>query len=143
LIAFADSSFLVSLYVTDSSSRRAELLVKKLPRPVLFSSIGELEFTNALSQRVFRGEMSLSQAHAVRELFLNDVAEGLYLLKAITPSMYARAKQIALTRTPELGCRSLDILQVVSALESQSDIFCTFDRIQSKLAKAEGLRVIG
>jgi hypothetical protein len=43
-------------------------------------------------------------------------------------------------RTPQLGTRTLDVLHWLS-LKLQTDVFCTFDGNQEKLARAEGLLV--
>jgi predicted nucleic acid-binding protein len=44
--------------------------------------------------------------------------------------------------TRSIGCRSLDILHVASALELEIRHFATFDTRQQQLARAAGLRVI-
>jgi hypothetical protein len=49
--------------------------------------------------------------------------------------------QMVRRRTPQLGTRTLDVLHVASAQKLQPDVFCTFDRNQEKLARAEGLLV--
>jgi len=49
------------------------------------------------------------------------------------------------TRTPRLGCRSLDTLHVAAARLCQADLLVTAHERQSKLAEAEGLavRIVG
>jgi predicted nucleic acid-binding protein len=44
--------------------------------------------------------------------------------------------------TPSLGCRTLDVLHVASALELAKTGFLTFDTRQRKLARAAGLRLV-
>jgi predicted nucleic acid-binding protein len=53
-----------------------------------------------------------------------------------------RAGNLSQKHTPVLGCRSLDVLHVASALELELKNFLTFDRRQQKLAKAAGLKPI-
>jgi len=63
------------------------------------------------------------------------------MINAMPPGLFARAKQMARRRTPNLGARTLDILHVASALLLRVDTIFTFDRVQEKLAIAEGLQI--
>ncbi len=47
-----------------------------------------------------------------------------------------------LSTPPALGCRSLDVLHVASALKLGFRNFLTFDRRQQQLAKTAGLRPV-
>ena len=138
---YADTSFLVSIYVLDANSARAAAKMKRAKLPILLNSLGELELMNALSLRLFRGELTPSRAAAAHALVRKDIEDGILLLQPLTHAVFEKAKQIARSRTPQLGARTLDILHVASALELQADSFYTFDRIQANLAKAEGLIV--
>ena len=53
-----------------------------------------------------------------------------------------RAGEISRTQTPTLGCRSLDVIHVATALELGLRHFVTFDDRQRKLARATGLKAI-
>jgi hypothetical protein len=53
--------------------------------------------------------------------------------------MYDEARRLSATWSATLGTRSLDILQVASALVLKAETFLTFDARQKKLAKAAGL----
>lgn len=66
----------------------------------------------------------------------------MYTLTPIPIEAYARAEQLARRHTSKLGTRSLDILQVATALVLKPDVFLTFDERQRRLAKAERLRVL-
>jgi len=57
LSAYADTSFLVSLYVADSNSAVAASEMAGLPFPMMLNSLGELELDNAIQLRVFALEM--------------------------------------------------------------------------------------
>ncbi len=120
--AYADTSFLVSLYVLDANSALAAARMEQAKLPILLTPFGELELTNAISLRLFRRELPASKVKA---------PEGLF----------DRAMQMARRRTPQLGTRTLDVLHVASAMKLQADMFYTFDRNQEKLARAEGLPV--
>jgi predicted nucleic acid-binding protein len=50
--------------------------------------------------------------------------------------------ELSRKHTPKLGCRSLDVLHVASAIELNLRYFVTFDLRQQQLAKAVGLKLI-
>ena len=137
--SYADTSFLVSLYVLDANSALAATHMKQAKLPILLTSFGELELTNALSLRLFRRELRPSKVKAARALIRKDLSDGVLLLKPLPEGVFDRAMQMARGRTPQLGTRTLDLLHVASALKLQADTFYTFDRNQEKLARAEGL----
>ena len=140
--SYADTSFLVSLYVLDANSERAATLIQTAKLPILLTAFGELELTNAISLRLFRRELTVSKVKAARALVYRDLTDAVLMIKPLTPSNYERAMQMARRRTPQLGTRTLDILHVASALELNAEMFYTFDHNQARLAKTEGLLVI-
>jgi predicted nucleic acid-binding protein len=139
LSAYADTSFLVSLYILDSNSARAATQMKQAKLPMLLTSLGELELTNALALRFFRKELLRSRMKAAHTLLRKDIEGGILVPKPLSAAMFEKAKQIARRRTPQLGTRTLDVLHVASALVLQADAFYTFDSNQGRLAKLEGL----
>lgn len=141
MIAYADTSLLVSLYVLDANSAAAAAQIKKVTLPILLTSFGEVELANAIYLRVFRKELATQEAATAQDLFAKDIADGVFLLKPVSLTVYERAKLISGRQTPRLGTRTLDVLHVAAALVLQAEAFCTFDRNQGKLAKAEGLLV--
>jgi len=141
LSAYADTSFLVSLYVLDANSALAAARMEQAKLPILLTPFGELELTNAISLRLFRRELPSSKVKAAQVLVRKDFSDGVLLLKPLPEGLFDRAMQMARRRTPQLGTRMLDVLHVASALKLQADMFYTFDRNQEKLASAEGLLV--
>jgi predicted nucleic acid-binding protein len=141
LSVYADTSFLVSLYVLDTNSERAATDIQQAKLPILLTTFGELELTNAISLRLFRRELTPSRVKAARALVHKDLVDGVLLTKPLTTSNFDKAMQMARRRTPHLGTRTLDILHVASALELKAEMFYTFDHNQARLASAEGLLV--
>lgn len=139
--AYADTSFLASLYVLDASSALAAGRMKRVKLPLLITSFGELELTNAVALRHFRKELSASQGKAAHALIRKDLEDGVLMVNALPASAFERAKRISQRQTPRLGTRTLDVLHVASALALKADTFYTFDTRQAKLAAAEGLLV--
>ena len=138
--AYADTSFLVSLYVLDANSEVAAAEMKIVKLPILLTPFGEFELLNALYLRVFRKELVAAKVKAARALFNKDLADGILQLEPLAPAAYERAKLIARKHTPRLGTRALDILHVASALTLNAHFFYTFDRNQKALARRVGMQ---
>jgi len=141
LSAYADTSFLASLYVLDSSSDLAAARMKRTKLPLLINPFGELELTNAVALRLFRKELSASRLKAAHALIRKDLEDGVLMVNALPASAFERAKQIARRQTPRLGTRTLDVLHVASALALQTDTFYPFDTRQANWPRPEGLLV--
>jgi predicted nucleic acid-binding protein len=139
LRAYADTSFLVSLYSLDVNSPRAASEVSRLKPTVLLTPLGELELANALELRIFRGEASRGEIKAAHVKFREHVERGFFSLQAMPTVVYERARQIARRRTANAGLCTLDILHIASALLLNAEIFLTFDARQLKIAGLAGL----
>lgn len=140
--AYADTSFLVSLYVLDANSGAASAQMRTTKLPVLLTAFGELEFANAISLRVFRREITPAQAKGAYSLFTKDVESGMFAIMPLPALLFKRASRLARVRTPRLGTRTIDVLHIAAALLLHADALYTFDRRQARLAKAEGLPVV-
>ena len=138
---YADTSFIFSLYVLDANSGPAAARMADVSLPILISSLGELEFLNALYLRLFRKELGPAQVETARGMFEEDIHQGIFQLSSLTSLVFGRAALIAQRQTPKLGTRTLDVLHVASALILNASTFYTFDRSQRALAKHEGLTV--
>jgi predicted nucleic acid-binding protein len=141
LSAYADTSFLASLYVLDGNSALAAARMKRAQLPLVITPFGELELTNAVALRLFRKELSASQMKGAHALIRKDLEDGVLMVNALPAKVFERAKQLARRLTPRLGTRTLDVLHVASALVLQVNTFYSFDARQVKLAAAEGLLV--
>lgn len=138
---YADTSFLVSLYVLDANSGRAATRIKSASLPISLTPFNEVEISNAFYSRLFRKEVAPSQIRAAQSLFQEDIENGIFEVRPLSAAVFDRAKRLAEKHTLRLGTRSLDILHVACALVLKADIFYTFDVNQGKLARAEGLVV--
>jgi hypothetical protein len=75
--------------------------------------------------------------------FEEDFADGRYIqADLLWRAALQRAADLSRRHTPVLGCRSLDVLHVASALELQAKHFLTFDSRQQKLAQATGTKAV-
>lgn len=141
MIAYADTGFLVSLYGEDNHSRIATELVKSDPVFIL-TSLGEAEFVNALELQVFRKQWTRREARDVYNEFLASQAAAIIRSEPFPLEAWERAVILSRRHGAAIGTRTLDVLHVASALVLTPDVFFTFDRRQSQLAKAEGLKVL-
>ena len=140
---YADTSFLVSLYVLDDNSPKASAIFADVSFPFLLTPLLEAEIVNAFYLRIFRKESGEKQIRASLEFFGKDVRSGVFELKSFSNEIFRQASQISTRRTPKFGTRTLDLLHVASAVLLQTERFCTFDIKQAELARAEGLVVRG
>ena len=141
MTSFVDSSFLVSLYVPDTNSARAAAKMKRASLPLLLTDIGRIEILNAIGLRLFRKELQADEAKKVYALFHEDAERGVVQIVPLPAAAYQRAEQIALTNTPLIGTRTLDVLHVAGALVLRAKSFYTFDQKQASLAAALGLQL--
>jgi predicted nucleic acid-binding protein len=142
LNAYADTSFLVSLYTQDANSPRAIASLRTLREPLPFTPFHRLEFRNAIRQRVFRGELTAAERSAALQDLDDDLQDGV-LIHAPVPwtATLREAERLGATHTETLGVRSADILHVAAALMLDAKELLSFDVNQRKLAAAEGLQV--
>lgn len=139
---YADTSFLLSLYVLDVHSPRAVAAMKASPGPIWITPLNEMEFATGLELRCFRKELTESQARKLWSSFEADLAVSVYSQLLMPAEAFPAALRLAQKHSARLGARSLDILHVACALSAGAEAFYTFDKVQSRLAALEGLRIL-
>lgn len=135
---YADTSFLVSLYLTDRHSAEVERRVSSNPA-LWLTPLHVAEWTHAVEQHVFRRLISRSESDQLHERFQQHRASGLWTETAVPDQAFERCAQLGRRHAARLGIRTLDGLHVACALELGADRFWTFDERQKRLARAEGL----
>jgi len=138
---YVDSSALVSLHFHDTNTPAALALVAAARKPLLITSLGELEAVNAFYRRVFRKELSPSNVIVAVGDLEADIQSGIFQLHSMPQSAFTRAKALAGTITASIGVRTYDVLHVAAALELGAHTLYTFDRKQREAAQAAGLKV--
>jgi predicted nucleic acid-binding protein len=137
---YADTSFLVSLYVQDSFSARAQGWLTAHPVSLPLTEFGRLELRSAITRLVFTKALSQVEADAAWQAVQSDIKDG--RLEPFPPSWsetFARAEELAAKYTPQVGTRTLDVLHVAVALGMGSPDFISFDLRQGELARAARL----
>lgn len=142
MFLYADSSLLVSYYVNDANSARAQGLLQSLVDPVVFTSLHRLELRNALELGVFRHLLTPAQSRAAWMDIERDIRAGRLSPQPVNwVPVFRAAAQLALRQSAGLGCRSLDILHVAAARKLAAVEFFSFDGRQRALAQQLGLTV--
>jgi predicted nucleic acid-binding protein len=138
LTIYADSSFLVSIYIQDIHSTEA---VRRMgPGPSVWTTnLSQSEVANALFRYAFRGNLSLAEAQKHWVEFKQDSLKGVWIHADLPDEIWETSIGLARKFGPRLGVRTLDTLHVACALELRADKFWTFDERQGKLARAAGL----
>jgi len=139
LNVYADTSFFVSIYITDSHSKIADELARSGLRPS-FTPLHAAEWTHAVAQQVFRGQISATDAQSLYVDLERDLNSGLWKKNAFPELAFDRCANLARRYGATFGVRTLDSLHVACALELKAGRFWTFDQRQAKLARAEGLK---
>jgi predicted nucleic acid-binding protein len=98
------------------------------------------EWTHAVSQHVFRKEISLQEARQTHNEWEQDQASPLWLQTELPESVWETCVDLARKHGPKLGIRTLDSLHVAAAIELAAKAFWTFNERQAKLADAVGLK---
>lgn len=140
--AYADTSFLISLYGRDPNTAAALSLVRAHHPTFSLTPLGEAEFSNGIELRVFRRQWTPAEAQAVRNGFLSDIGSGVFQLRDSGPEVWKLVERLSRRYSARMGTRALDVLHVAAALRLEPEAFFTFDGRQGRLARAEGLRVL-
>ncbi len=136
---FADTSFVVSLYVPDANHARAVAHASKWrASPLLpLTAFGYFE-----TQNVLRRQLPLADAESVLELIRTDIAAGVFEPAGLDPdAWFAVANELSRKHAWTLKPRALDVLHISAALLLNRSEFLTFDKGQAKLAALAGLTV--
>lgn len=135
---YLDTGCLVKLYYPEPDS--AIVVARVAGRPLCFTPLHELEFTNALTQKAFRGQATPAQINAALALIQSDLAAGTLVAAPCDWVHVGRsAVQLSLAHTPAIGCRSLDVLHCALAAHFQATEFISTDARQCQLAQTMGL----
>jgi len=142
LRVYADSSFIVSIYVQSTHSVHVDDLLRHQPL-IYLTPFVLAEWAHALAGQVFRGQMTALEAQTINQEFDNNRLSGLWLTTPMPERAFEVCAELGRRHGPTLGVRTLDSLHVACALELKAERFWTFDERQAKMARAEGLKTNG
>ena len=140
---YVDPSALLKLYLHERRSAAMSAWRTRVKGALPLTAHGRLEIVNGLSLAMFRRAIGADAWRDAVASFDEDWVEGRYAhADVLWRSTLKRAAELSRTHTPKLGCRSLDVLHVATALELGLRDFLTFDRRQQQLARAAGLKPV-
>lgn len=139
---YVDPSALLKLYLQEPESRALAAWRARVSGPLIITHHGRVELINAIGLAAFRGLINEKVFHDALAALDDDFEEGRYLQADILwRATLKRASELARRFTRTLGCRTLDVIHVASALELGSRVFVTFDARQRELARVARLKV--
>ncbi len=139
---YLDTSAFLKLYVREEGSEVVQEIVASQFDPLPVWEILEMELHNAIQLKVFRDELTESEATRQQSLFQQRKTRGFYFVPEISRAeLMAEFRRLS-AHTPHLGCRTMDILHVACGCLLKPDRFLSFDTRQNELAKAAGLPVM-
>jgi predicted nucleic acid-binding protein len=140
---YADPSALLKLYVHEPQSAAMSAWRARTKGALPITPHGRLEIVNGICLAVFRKLIDAEAMSDAIASFNEDLAEGRYSdADVLWRATLRRAAELSRVHTPALGCRSLDVLHVATALELGLRSLVTFDGRQQRLARAAGLKAI-
>lgn len=141
--AYADSSFIVALYLPQQSSPRAIAVLQGYAQALPFTPWHRLEVRNALRLAVWQKLITAHQGKTQLRQLDTDLREETVLTH--TPidwtAVLREAEKLGAAHNAAIGCRSADLFHVAACRELGCDTFLTFDDKQTVMAKAAGLAV--
>ena len=139
---YADTSFLVRIYLTQSDSQKALKFMRDFREPLPFTPLHRHELRNALRLAVFRKEIDATRRQAAFEDVESDLEDAILTHVPISwTDAFRDAEQFGKDNTEVLGVRGVDLLHAGVARALGVKQFLTFDSRQAELAKAAGFRV--
>jgi predicted nucleic acid-binding protein len=140
---YADPGALLTLYVHQPQSQAMNAWRARTRGPLPITHHARAEVVNGICLAAFRRDISPAAVRDALASFEEDLVAGRYAYADIAwRSALRRAAELSLEHTPQLGCRTLDVLHVACALELGFTGFLTFDDRQRRLARSVGLNVL-
>jgi predicted nucleic acid-binding protein len=141
LTAYADSSFIVALYLQQRSSAKAIAFMERYGQGLPFTPWHRLEVRNAIRLAVFHQVIDPEQAKKQLKQIDTDLKEEALLTHATIDwtDVLREAEKLGATHNETIGCRSADLFHVATAKQTGCDTFLTFDEKQMAMAKAAGM----
>ena len=140
---YADPSALLKLYIHEPASAAMSVWRGRTKGALPITPHGRLEIVNGICLAAFRKLISTEAFSDAIASFDEDLTEGRYVeADVLWRATLRRARELSHAHTPMLGCRTLDVLHVATAVELGLRHFVTFDSRQQQLARAAGLRAI-
>ena len=142
MVAYADTSFLVSLYGQDANSAPAQAIASAFTMPLAYTPFLRHEARNAVRLAVFRKDITLEECQTVLAAIEADIQAGALVETPVAwAEVFAEAEALSAAHTAKVGTRASDVLHVAAAAALGAKTFYTFDTRQRALALKAGMKV--
>jgi len=142
MVAYADTSFLLSLYSRDANSGQAQEVAGRLSAPLALTPFLRHEARNALRLAVYRKGITPDECQSVLAAIDADAKGGSLVETPVSwAEVYTEAEALSAAHTAKLGIRASDVLHVAAAIALGVREFYTFDARQKALAVKAGMKV--
>lgn len=143
--AYADTSFLVALYLSRDANHIAAARVADAwtaPPRLPLTPYGEVELQNALLRLAHKGLLHTAEVRATTRAVEDDTAHGYFHRQPLHAYQWLQeAARLMPLVTVQTGARTLDVLHLALARLHGARLLLTFDANQRRAAKAAGLAV--
>jgi predicted nucleic acid-binding protein len=140
--AYFDTAIIIKLYVQEATSPDAVRLVSDSPAPYLLMPWQDIEVRTAIRLKAFRKEITAAEMQASLDAFEEDLRSRRWKGRPYKERrVFELARELSACHAATLGCRTLDLIHVATALAAGVKTFVTFDERQRAVAKLEGLTV--
>lgn len=140
--AYADTSFLTRIYLTQTDSPKALVFMQRWREALPFTPLHRHELRNALRLAVFRKQIDVERRKAAFEDIESDLEDGI-LRHVPVPwtDAFREAEKLGAAHSETMGLRGIDLLHAGVAVALGAMDFLTFDQRQAELAKKAGFKV--
>ena len=140
---YADTGFLLSLHLQETTSPAAALAMQAVTEPLPLTPLVALEFRNALRLCVYRQKITEAERTVAWNSYEQDIASGVLEQASVNASaVQAEAESLCDRFTATTGVRTLDLLHVACARVLARTEFLSFDQRQLTLDRLAGLNVL-
>ncbi len=140
---YADTGFLISLHLQETTSPMASVAMTKIFEPLPVTRLVGLEFRTALRLNVFRQEITEAERASAWSSFQQDIEDGtLENIEVDESVLYAEAASLCDQFVSTIGVRTLDLLHVASARVLGRTEFLSLDSRQRSLAQVVGMNAL-
>ena len=140
MLTYYDTGVLVKLYVPEAGSDGVCEFVAARGKALLITPLHDAEARNAFALKVFRREITPREQRGLLRQWGQDLTTGRLGTQAVDWALvFRRTAAMSGEWTPNLGCRTLDVMHVASALILGAREFVTLDLRQRRLAESVGL----
>ncbi|MCK9588657.1 MAG: type II toxin-antitoxin system VapC family toxin [Terrimicrobiaceae bacterium] len=140
---YLDTGLVLKLVIPEPLSAKVQEFLQKRGVAVPYTRLVEVELENTFQEKVFRREITPGQLRHCRDFLDALLSGGKFSQPGLSLDEVALdALEMMPKITAATGCRTLDLLHIVSARRLDCREFVTGDRRQAAAARACGLKVV-